>query len=370
MTKPIILLGEARGANEDKINSSFVGASGIELLKMLNDAQVIELTAEDASFIKRYYDTGDPLCIDAIWQMHPEVYRTNVFNFHPLANDMSSLYGDKKEAIRGYPVHKGGKRKKQGLIRQEFIPELERLADEVCKVDPNLIIAFGNTPLWALCGATGISKLRGTTLLSTHTVTGYKVLPTYHPAAVLQQWEMRPATILDLMKAKREAAFPEIRRMRREIWIEPTINDLDEFYEKHIVGCKCLSVDIENPGGPISEIGLGHETAAIVIPFYDSRKKDKSYWRTKGDEVYAVTFVKKVMEDRSIKKVMQNGLHDVSVIWRYWGIRTYGFTEDTMLLHHALQPESLKGLGFLGSIYTDEGAWKQMRKFTSLKRDD
>jgi len=41
-----------------------------------------------------------------------------------------------------------------------------------------------------------------------------------------------------------------------------------------------------------------------------------------------------------------------------------------MLLHHALQPESLKGLGFLGSIYTDESNWKLMRKSTTIKRDE
>ena len=29
---------------------------------------------------------------------------------------------------------------------------------------------------------------------------------------------------------------------------------------------------------------------------------------------------------------------------------------------NALQPEGLKGLGYLGSIYSDEGAWKHMRK--------
>lgn len=371
MTKPIVLLGEARGANEDAIKSSFVGSSGIELLKMLNEAQVIELTSEDRELISRYYDKGDPRCLDCVWNMHPEVYRTNVFNFHPYANDISSLYGPKQNAITGYPVHKGGKAKKQGYIQREYIAELERLGDELVDLDPNLIIAMGNTPLWAMCGTTGISKLRGTTLVTTHTAEGFKVLPVYHPAAILQQWEMRPPTIIDLMKAKREAEFPEIRRMRREIWISPEIGDLEIFYQAHIAGCEMLSVDIENPGGPISEIGLGHKTAAIVIPFVDHRKKDNSYWRSKGEEILAVKFIKRVLEDRSIKKVMQNGLHDVSVIWRYWGIRVYNFEHDTMLLHHALQPESLKGLGFLGSIYTDEGAWKQMRKFTkSLKRDD
>ena len=48
------------------------------------------------------------------------------------------------------------------------------------------------------------------------------------------------------------------------------------------------------------------------------------------------------------------------------------FVDDTMLLHHALQPESEKSLAFLGSLYTDESAWKLMRQRgkTTIKRDE
>ena len=70
-------------------------------------------------------------------------------------------------------------------------------------------------------------------------------------------------------------------------------------------------------------------------------------------------------------KIFQNGLYDISFLWRAYGIGVRGAEEDTMLLHHALYPESLKGLGFLGSIYCDEGAWKGMRKGTeTIKRED
>jgi uracil-DNA glycosylase len=58
--KPIILLGEARGANEEKINSSFVGASGIELLRMLDEAGVISLTKDDREFIFKFWNSADP----------------------------------------------------------------------------------------------------------------------------------------------------------------------------------------------------------------------------------------------------------------------------------------------------------------------
>jgi hypothetical protein len=46
-------------------------------------------------------------------------------------------------------------------------------------------------------------------------------------------------------------------------------------------------------------------------------------------------------------------------------------TADTMLLHHAMYPELPKSLGFLGSIYTNESAWKLMRQDSEeLKRDE
>jgi hypothetical protein len=48
--------------------------------------------------------------------------------------------------------------------------------------------------------------------------------------------------------------------------------------------------------------------------------------------------------------------------WKNYGIPTPAPAEDTMLLHHAMQPEMEKGLGFLASVYTDEASWKFMRK--------
>jgi len=42
-----------------------------------------------------------------------------------------------------------------------------------------------------------------------------------------------------------------------------------------------------------------------------------------------------------------------------------------MLLHHAMQPEMEKGLGFLGSLYTNEPSWKFMRTdHDNLKKGD
>lgn len=360
--KPIILLGEAFGANEAKINAAFVGASGIELIRMLSDAGVFALTSEDQAFISKFYNTGDPLCIDAIWRLHLEVHRANVFNLHPPGNDLATLCGPKADGVTGFPPLVRTKH-----LRREFIPQLERLADEICTVDPNLVIALGNTPLWALCGTTGISKVRGTTRLSTHTATGFKVLPTYHPAAVIRQWELRPTTVMDLAKAKREAASPEIRRTQRTMWLEPTLEDLEAFYEQHIANCELLSIDIETAGNLITCVGFAPSPwISLVVPFFDRRKKNKSYWSLEHEKI-AWRFVKRVCES-PIPKIGQNILYDVAFMWRSVGICIRNIKHDDMLCHHSLQPESLKSLGYLGSIYTDWPSWKGMRTET-IKRD-
>lgn len=363
--KPIVIVGEAKGAEEHRINSNFVGASGVTLLRLLDESSIIKLTGNDKGLIGDYYRRGDPRSIESIWRLHPEVYRTNVFQIHPPQNRLEWFCGPKAEGILSYPALLPGK-----YVRREFEPELDRLADEILSCDPNLVLGLGNTALWALCGRTGVGKLRGTTHLTTHCVSGYKFLPTYHPASLLRQWDNRPTVIVDLRKAKREAEFPEIRRPACEIWIEPTLEDIHEFTTSFISGCDLLSVDIETSGSRITCIGFAptHDRA-IVIPFDDPRAKGGSYWATRSAESTAWELIRRVLVDSTIRKLFQNGLYDIAFLWKQYGIPVRGCAEDTMLLHHALQPESLKGLGYLGSIYTDFGAWKNDRKMETIGRD-
>jgi uracil-DNA glycosylase len=364
--KPTFLLGEARGEYEERIGSSFVGPSGIELLRMLHDAGLLTLTSVDRDYISDYYRRGDPRSIDSIWRLHDEVYRTNVFNHRPPGNKLEYFCGGKAEGLVGYPALLPSK-----YVLSAYAKELDRLGDEILRVDPNLIICLGNCALWAMAGRTGVTKLRGTTQLSTHCVSGYKLLPTYHPAAVLRQWELRPTTVIDFIKARRETEFGEVRRTACEIWIEPTLEDINGFISRYIRGCSLLSVDIETTGSRITCIGFAPTIdRAIVIPFDDERSKSGSFWPTLADERQCWRLVNDVLVDGSIPKLFQNGLYDITFLWRAYGIGVRGAREDTMLLHHSLQPESLKGLGYLGSIYTDHGAWKVERKgTTTIGRD-
>ena len=365
--KPVLLIGGVMGENEVKIGRGFVGTSGALLLQMLADAGVIQFTSADREFMWKYWKTYDPWCLDAIWELHPEVKRTNVFQQHPPDNELKYLCGGKADGIPGYPALI-----KSGYVRKEFAYELDRLGDEIISIDPNLVVALGNTPLWALAGHTGVTKLRGTTCITTHSVSGYKLLVCYHPDAVARQWELRPTTIADLAKIKKEKEYPDVRRPACEIWIEPDLSDIETFIKTHIKGCSILAVDIETSGSQITCIGFApRHDLAIVIPIHDSRTANGSYWETQELERGCWELVRSVLANRSIRKVFQNGLYDIAFLWRAVGLRVLGAVHDTMLLHHALQPEALKGLGYLGSIYTDHGPWKVERgKGETIKRDE
>ncbi len=372
MKTKIAFLGEAWGEYEAKYGKGLVGPTGIELFKQLDLAGVIKLTSEAEGFFRKFWDSRDGQYVDLVWNMYPELYRTNVLNFRPPGNRLEDIcVSGKADGIKGYPAII--RSPKVRYLPQDYSYELERLAEELLETDPNLIVALGNTASWAVLGQVAISKNRGVTYLSDHTVEGFKVLPTYHPAAVMRQWDLRPVAVMDLYKAFREMEFPEIRRPKRTIWIEPTIEDIYEFRENHIRGASLLSVDIETAGNQITNIGFApSSTLALNIPFVDFRKPGRNYWPNKEDEIRAWRIIKDICESPTPPKLFQNGLYDISFLWRGYGIAVRGAQHDTMLLHHALQPESLKSLGFLGSLYTDEGNWKAMRTRgkTTIKRDD
>lgn len=364
----IFLVGEAWGEHEAKIGKPFVGPTGVELLKLLHKAQILTLGSADYTSINSFYNTNDPNYIHSIWSRFPHVHRTNVFQLHPPGNDLKHFCGPKSGAIPNYPPLEGSQ-----YVQTGYISEFNRLADEISTANPNCIICLGNTALWALTGSTGIGAARGYTRMSTLSAIGWKLLPTYHPTTIFHQYSLRPIVIADLMKGKVESQFPHLRRPQREIWIEPTLEDVQEFFAIwNRNETNLFSVDIETYGPRVTCIGFSPDpNFAIVIPFEPGPYGEKSYWPTPELEAAAWREIKTVLEDASMPKLFQNGLYDIAFLWRSMHIKVRGATHDSMLLHHALQPEMNKGLGFLGSLYSDERSWKGMRKFsTTIKRDD
>lgn len=344
MTK-VCIVGEAWGRHEAEAKRPVVGPTGDLLNRLLEEAG--------------FFASGDSAKLNkALWQRNYSyrdrvyenagIYLTNVFNFQPPGNKIEELCGPRWGVL---PAIRTGK-----YIRKEFVPELTRLENELQEHSPNLILGLGATAMWFVLGTTAIRKQRGTVAPSRWG----KFIGTWHPAYLMRgAWDQRPIVVADLIKARRECEFPEVRRPKRLVFIPESLSDLEEVSHR-LVGVEWLSIDIETKGDQITCIGFAPSTSlAYVIPIFDTSKPDHSYWSA-ADEPAVWQYIRRICA-LPMPKVFQNGLYDLHFLWRRYGISVSNCADDTMLLHHALQPELQKGLGFLGSIYTSEAAWKIMR---------
>lgn len=355
------MLGEAWGESEDNTGAPFVGWAGKELFEMTEQAWpgATETAAELRSWLR--YDTAW-VQRRGPWLESKSLGFTNVFNLRPgLDNDIRNLCA-KKEALHTTGGFAPLVRAPSGLyLRPEFFHHLDRLEAELLALDPNIVIALGNTAMWALTGSINIGAIRGTIRQGSLGAWSGKVMPTYHPAGVLRQWEWRTICVADIAKAFRQADYREIRRPQRQVTVSPTLDEIAAWIAKG--PGRQLACDIETAIKQITEIGFARaKDDAIVIPFIDRTKPGWNYWASPEDESRAWGFVEELLSWPG-DTVFQNGLYDLQYILPL-GFRPKGLRpgQDTMLRHHSRFPELQKGLGFLGSIYTEEPAWKLMRR--------
>lgn len=161
--------------------------------------------------------------------------------------------------------------------------------------------------------------------------------------------------IADLRKVYEWVENP-ISVLCRTIKVVEHLEDLVEM-ESACSKTDLLSFDIEtnHPPPVITHVGLGvGEHLAYVLCF--SRKRGH-FWSFE-DEKKVLEVLKRVMES-DVLKIAHNGIYDIQWLWKMFKIKTKNFQHDTMLAHRAIFSEMPRGLGFLGSIYTQDGAWKE-----------
>jgi len=281
----------------------------------------------------------------------------NVFD-QPAGSFYAFTQQDKRGALTAFPAIA-----RKAYLRAEFGPALHALYTNIRRIRPNIVITCGELALLAMTHQSKLKFARGRVTTSIASCGNVKVLPVLHPRAVLAEIKQEPVLLMDLMKAKRQSSFPEVIRPQRYLHLRPTLEDLESFWQEFILPSSALSVDIETKNPLITCVGIAPSPErALVIPFYNGEVPSGNYWSTPREERIAWKFVERCINFEGKRVFGHNFQYDTQYLWRLMGIPVSSWADDTMLMHHALQIEMEKGLGFLASIYSEELAWKFMHK--------
>lgn len=337
----ILVVGEAPGKEEVAQLRPFVGQSGVEMTRMLQQAGILR----------------------------SECYITNVTGYRPINNRIVAWFYPKTKAPPEAQLVLGK------YIHSHIANGIRDLEELITTLNPKVIIAFGNTPLWALTGEWGITKWRGSNL-QTREIHGhrYPLIPTYHPAAILRRWDWRYIAVHDLRQARRvrDKGLPTILET---FTIRPSfdtvIHRLNRLIEKaNAVGEDLLdvAVDIETRFRQITCVGLAWSgTRAICIPFLEIKSQNKNYWKTIDEELEVVWLLRKLLTHKFVRIIGQNFSYDQQYFARRMSFIPNYKPEnfhDTMTAHHVMWAGLPKGLDFLSSFYCQESHvyWKDEGK--------
>lgn len=323
----IMMIGEAPGAEEERLGRPFIGGSGQLLNRMLANSGL----------------------------NREQIYLTNVVKYRPENNIFDHFYTDGQR-----------RRSPSDLLNQSIL----QLHEEIRAVRPNVIVPLGSESLRALTGRPmPITKWRGSIL---STPFG-KCIPTLHPAGILRKYTGKPVAELDLKRIAAESGTADVVLPTYSFDILPTFDRVMEYL--HDPSIERLTFDIETTGRMVRCLGLtsrpGH---AISIPFISSVSGNTatpvampgspfinletsgpvlaSHWPAdKEYQILAKLF--DLFSNPRIRKIAHNFPFDSVVLAREFGFTRFpGFWMDTMSAWHCCYAELPKGLDFLCSILT------------------
>lgn len=316
----LMIIGEAPGADEVAKGRPFVGVSGQCLDKMLGEALI----------------------------SRSECFISNVCRERPPGNDITAFIAQsKKEITSAHQLYR------DRWVKQPIIDGISLLTAEIKAVAPNIIITLGNSACWAVTGIWGITKHRGSMLHSDLPGGRWKVIPTYHPAAVLRQWAWRAITVSDL---KRAARFRNGMPYPDPEWAFQTglgrnayIDMLGVLLARANEGPFKIAFDIETLAGHIDCAGIAwNAQQALCIPFMTPASKD-GYWNV-DEETFLVWLLYQLLTHPNVQVIGQNLLYDCQYTYRRWGFIP-NVWQDTMLSHHVAFVGLPKKLDFQASMY-------------------
>lgn len=263
-------------------------------------------------------------------------------------------------------------------VREPSYEEIEAcspyLEQEIAAVKPTIIVPAGNTALRYILGAknVNITSKRGLEIWSEKYKC--KIMPVFHPAAILRNPKYESVTVQDFSRIKLSSSSKELSSLGMGDYTTADspekLNELFSFLEKEPE----IAIDLETTGldwqkSQILSIGFSwKERTGWCLPLLKSKIPA---FDTKGDLIEEPTVrfwddathlkitarLQKVFALPS-KKIFHNGKFDLKHLI-YNGFKVNNVYFDTMLAHHLLDEnaENLHGLKDCAWVYTDMGGY-------------
>lgn len=164
-----VFVGEALGAEEESYGRPYIGASGQELYKLLEESRWIPFGSANY-IIKNFHPWYDPeqhrmrisaphfLPLDKTLE-ESFIFITNVCHARPPNNDIQKFFYTKTEAKKLRAKEINGR-----YPNSDIIDGMKQLYRDLQTIKPIITVALGGTALWALTGLEGITKWRGSIL--------------------------------------------------------------------------------------------------------------------------------------------------------------------------------------------------------------
>ncbi len=328
---PTVVL-DMPGAQEEKLERSFVGPAAVEL------AETLKLAGKTFDSVNLTYALSCRIPNDDI----------KVFN--------ARLRKDNRRRIKNgepplpSPIE---------CCKPRLLAEIEE-SSGVITAGPMATKAVlgGNTSLMSIRGGPTISK-------------GKKVMPTLclNHVRINPMW--RPVLRADIAKAFRH--FKEALNWEDpRVVYNPSAEWLSKFFAKVKEEKTPVAYDVETDGIQSLTTGLrciGFATTedAVVVGLRSIDGQSTFYEPHLEKEIRAI--LREFFLDKSIVKVAHNGGYfDRIIVEQHLGI-TPAPLVDTILLHRLAEPEYPHNLGFIGSMLTDVPSWKADHTATTAQTD-
>jgi DNA polymerase-1 len=243
-----------------------------------------------------------------------------------------------------------------------------RLIDELVRVSPRVIIAFGNTAIHALTGdfKLKITQIQGQVLQSDLLKPcNPAIVPVLHPAAVLRAGGAFGQFVQALRRAYEVYVTGEVRKLP-----EPTFTVIEngamlERAIKGLVKRPLLGGDIETHGNPRTGRIL-----CLGVCWNEPKGTDPEPGRVLIFPEDMIPYTKPLLEHPYPKWIWQGGKYDMEWLWER-GIKAR-LDHDTMMLHYALcEQTGTHGLDKLSVLYLGDEPYKHVvRDYSKGKKKE